>query len=135
MNNSEPLEVRGSGSQARPGLIAKLALLQLLATIVLSLVFCIVFDTRVAVSALFGGLIAALTTLYMAGRLFATRNLVQAPQILVRFYSSVVLKVLFTLLMMAVCIVLIKVSIVPFIVAYLVAAVAVNWLFLLLAEA
>lgn len=135
MNISEPQTGPTTGSKSRPGLIAMLAVWQLLATIILSLIFCIIFDTRVAISALLGGSIAALTSMYMAGRLFATRNVVEAPQILVRFYSSVVLKVLFTLAMMAICIVFIKVSIAPFIIAYLVAAVAVNWLFLLFAKA
>lgn len=131
MNISEPQAGLKFESKSRPGLIVKLALWQSLATVVLSLVLYVCIDTRVAVSAFCGGLVAVLTSLYMASRLFAARKGLQAPEMLVRFYSSVVLKVLFTLAMMTICMVVIKVSIVPFIIAYLVAAVIINLLFLL----
>ncbi len=122
-------------SRSRPGLIVKLAAWQFAGTILFSLVLYVFTDTRVAVSALIGGSIAALTSLYMAGRLFAARarsgQSQSAPQMLARFYASVVLKVLFTLSMMAICIIVIKVSVAPFIIAYLIAAVVINLLFLL----
>ena len=50
---------------------------------------------------------------------------------LARFYASVVLKIVFTLAMMVICITVLKVSLLPFIIAYLIAAVIVNWLMLL----
>lgn len=115
--------------------MVKLAAWQFAGTVLFGLVLYVLTDARVAVSALFGGSIAALTSLYMAGRLFTARarsgESQSAPEMLVRFYVSVVLKVLFTLAMMAICIIVIKVSVAPFIIAYLVAAVAINLLFLL----
>ena len=119
---------------SKPGLVVKLAFLQLLGTAVFSLVLYFCFDSREALSALFGGLIAALASLFFAGRLFATKNDAQAQEIVFRFYFSVAFKVIFTLAMMAICIIVMKVSILPFIIAYLIAAVLVNWLFLLFAE-
>jgi len=58
-----------------------------------------------------------------------------ANERLARFYASAILKVLFTLLMMGILIAVIKVSMLPFIIAYLIAAVIVNLLFLLVADA
>jgi len=112
------------------------AALQALATFVLAVVFLYCFDAREAVSAAFGGAIATVMTLFMAGRLFSAHRLslireVPAGESLVRFYLSVGIKVLFTLVMMAICLIVIKVSVLPFIIAYLVAALLVNWLSLL----
>jgi len=131
MNTFEPQVKPSFESKSRPGLIATLALWQFAGTAVLSLVLYVSFDLGVAISAFLGGSVAALTSLYMAGRLLASKQTVLAPQMLMRFYSSVVLKVLFTLVMMVICIVFIKVLIAPFIIAYLIAAVAINLMFLL----
>lgn len=120
--------------KSKPGLVVKLALLQMLGTVVFSLVLYYCFDTREALSALFGGLIAVGASLFFAGRLFATKHDAQAQEILFRFYFSVAFKVIFTLAMMAICIVVMKVSILPFIISYLIAALLVNWLFLLIDE-
>ena len=120
--------------KSKPGLIVKLALLQTVGTVVFSLVLYYCFDTREALSALFGGLIAAAASLFFAGRLFTTKHDAPAQEILFRFYFSVAFKVIFTLAMMAICIIVMKVSILPFIISYLIAAVLVNWLFLLFAE-
>jgi len=89
------------------------------------------FDTREALSAFLGGSIAAIATIFFASRLFTTRHDAPAGEMLVRFYFSVTFKVLFTLVMMAICIIFIKVSILPFIIAYLLAAVVINLVFLL----
>jgi len=115
-------------------LVLKLALLQFLGTAVFSLVLFYCFDAREALSAFFGGLIAAIASIFFASRLFTTRHDAQAAEMLVRFYFSVTFKVLFTLVMMAICIFFIKVSILPFIISYLIAAVIINWLFLLFAD-
>lgn len=127
MNQAKPQFV----SKSKPGLMLKLAFLQFLGTVVFSLVLLYCFDTREALSAFFGGSIAAIATVFFASRLFTTSVDAQAPEMLVRFYFSVVFKVLFTLVMMAICIMFIKVSILPFIIAYLIAGVVVNLVFLL----
>ena len=121
-------------SQRKSGMIVKLALLQAVGTIAFSGVMYYCFDAREALSALLGGLIAALTSLYMAGRLFTSKDNRPAEEMLARFYASIVLKAVLTIVMMAICIIVMKVSVLPFIVAYFVAAGIINWLFLLIPE-
>lgn len=117
--------------------IFKLAAFQALATLVVCCGVYVYFDTREALSALFGGLVATTMNLFMAGRLFGVSRILKirsmhANEALIRFYISVVLKILFTLTMMVFFIVVIEVSILSFIVTYLIAAVIVNLCFLLL---
>ena len=121
-------------SQRKSGMIVKLALLQAVGTVVFSGVMYYCFDAREALSALLGGLIAALTSLYMAGRLFTSKDNRPAEEMLARFYASIVLKAVLTIVMMAICIIVMKVSVLPFIVAYFVAAGIINWFFLLIPE-
>jgi len=121
-------------SQSKPSEVLKLALLQFVGTFFFSLVLFYCFDTREALSALFGGSIAVLASIFFAGRLYTTKDNAVAEEILVRFYFSVALKVLFTLAMMAICIIVLKVSMLPFIIAYLIAAAVINWLFFLIAD-
>ena len=120
----------------RPSDLLKLAMLQALFTIVFALVLYFCFDARHAVSAVFGGLIASLMTLFMAARLFSSLRIskmreVAAGETLVRFYISVVLKTIFTLMMMVICLIVIKVALLPFIIAYLISAVFINWMCLI----
>ena len=128
MNKSEPQ----FESKSKPGVILKLALLQFVGIVFFSLVLYYCFDTREALSAFLGGLIAVLASIFSAGRLYSTKHNAVAEEMLVRFYFSVALKVLFTLAMMAICVIVLKVSMLPFIIAYLLAAVIINWLFLLI---
>ena len=118
-------------SKPQPGVLLKLALLQTVGTVVFSIAMLVCFDAREALSALFGGAIAIIGSLYSAGRLFSTKQDAIAAEMLVRFYVSVVLKFIFTLAMMAICLIVLKVSLLPFIIAYLLAAVVANWLVLL----
>ena len=120
----------------QPSDLLKLAFLQALFTIVFAIVLYFCFDARHAVSAILGGLIASVMTLFMAGRLFASIRIstireVPAGESLVRFYLSVALKTIFTLVMMVICLIVIEVALLPFIIAYLISAVIVNWLSLL----
>ncbi len=120
----------------RPSDLLKLALLQVIFTIVFALVLYYCFDARYAVSAFLGGLIASVMTLFMAGRLFSSIRItrmreVPAGESLARFYLSVILKSIFTLMMMAICLIIIKVAVLPFIIAYLLSAVIINWMSLL----
>lgn len=121
-------------SQRKSGMIVKLALLQAVGTIAFSCVVYYCFDTREALSALLGGLIAVLSSLYMAGRLFTSKDNRSAEEMLGRFYASVVLKAVLTIVMMGICIVVMKVSVLPFIIAYFIAAAVINWLFLLVPD-
>jgi len=124
-------------SQTKPSAILKLACLQAIGTVVFSLSLYYCFDTREALSALLGGFVATVMSLFMAGRLFASYRIsrlrdVPPGEALIRFYISAVLKILFTVAMMGICIIVMEVSILPFIIAYLIAAVIVNLLFVLL---
>lgn len=118
-------------SKTQPGVLLKLALLQAVGTAVFSMAMLYCFDAREALSALFGGAIAIIGSLYSAGRLFTSKPDAIAAEMLIRFYVSVVLKIVFTLAMMVICLVVLKVSLLPFIIAYLLAAVVVNLLMLL----
>ena len=124
-----------ASTEAKPSVVLKLALLQFLVTLFVSVLVLLVYNQNQALSALCGGSIAAIANLFFAGRLLVTQADLQATQILRRFYRSVSMKVLFTLAMFAICIIAIKVAILPFIITYFVAAMVVNWLFLLIAEA
>ena len=130
-SNARQLEINN-----RPSDLLKLSFLQALFTIVFALVLYFCFDARQAISGLLGGLIASLMTLFMAGRSFAavrisTMREVPAGESLVRFYFSVILKIIFTLVMMAICLIIIEVAVLPFIIAYLISAVIINWMSLL----
>ena len=130
-SNARQLEINN-----RPSDLLKLSFLQALFTIVFALVLYFCFDARQAISGLLGGLIASLMTLFMAGRLFAavrisTMREVPAGESLVRFYFSVILKIIFTLVMMAICLIIVEVAVLPFIIAYLRSAVIINWMSLL----
>jgi F0F1-type ATP synthase assembly protein I len=118
-------------SKSQPSVLLTLALMQLFGTVVFSIAMLVCFDAREALSALFGGGIAIIGSLYSAGRLFFTKQDAVAAEMLIRFYVSVVLKFIFTLAMMAICLIVLKVSLLPFIIAYLISAIVVNWLVLL----
>lgn len=129
------IEVSENKPQSERKVIVLLALMQVFGTVVFSLALYYCFDKREALSALFGGLTAAIANLFFASRLLSHKRQLSeeviAEKILVRFYSSEILKVVFTLIIMSVFIIVIKVSMLPFIIAYLLAAVIINWLFLL----
>ena len=120
-------------SKQTSAMIVKLACLQLVATLCFSAVIYYCYDAHQAISALLGGLIAVLSSVYMAGRLFKSRGR-PAEEMLGLFYSSVVLKAVFVITMMAICIIVVKVSFLSFIVSYFVSAAVVNWLFLLVPD-
>lgn len=118
-------------TKTEPQVLLVLALMQLITTLVFSLALFFLFDLRESLSALLGGLIASLGSLYAAGRLFTAKQDSTAVKSLFRFYASTVIKISFTLMMVAVCVIVLKVSFLPFIVAYLIAAVLVNLMALL----
>lgn len=139
--NTKPVKNRFDrfNKSSNAGAMLKLALLQAAATLVFSGAMYYCYGTGEALSALFGGMTAAIMSVYMASRLFTTHRLasvrdMSATERLSRFYASAILKVLFTLLIMGILIAVIKVSMLPFIIAYLIAAVAINLVFLLYAD-
>lgn len=113
-------------TKTEPKVLLVLALMQLSGTTIFSVVLWGLFDVREGLSAFFGGFIAAFGSVYSAGRLFTTKQSTEAVDSLRRFYASIVIKVVFTLMMVAICVIVIKVSFLPFIVAYLIAAVVIN---------
>ena len=113
-------------TKTEPRVLLMLALLQLGGTLVFSLLLWLIFDLREGLSAFFGGFIAIAGSLYSAGRLFTANQGAEAVETLRRFYASIVVKIVFTLVMVAICVIVIKVSFLPFIIAYLIAAVVVN---------
>ena len=119
-------------SKTQPSVMLRLAVMQLVSTVIFALGMYYWFDAREALSALFGGAIAVIGSVYSAGRLFTTKQDASAAETLLRFYISVVLKIIFTLALMVVCMIVLKVSMLPFIISYLIAAVIVNLLVLLL---
>ena len=134
-HNHDPIEIENVGpmkTQSRPLELLKLALLQLVCSTAFCLILFYCFDAREAISAFLGGLIAVLGSLFSAWQLYRGGQNLQAEEMLARFYVSTVLKIVFSLAMIAICIIFIKVSTLPFIIAYLLAALVVNWLVLLL---
>lgn len=113
-------------TKTEPKVLLKLALMQLVGTVLFSVVLLFIFDVREGLSAFFGGFIATFGSLYSAGRLFTAKQDAEAVDSLRRFYASIVIKIVFTLVMVAICVIVIKVSFLPFIIAYLIAAVVVN---------
>ena len=63
-----------------------------------------------------------------------TDELAPAVEMLQRFYRFEVTKILLTLTMFAICVVVFKVSVLPFIIAYVIAALIVTWLSLLVVD-
>lgn len=122
------------------GSMLTLALLQMVSTIAFSGVMYYCYGIGASLSAFFGGSIAALMSAFMASRMYTTHRIAAVRTMtgnerLARFYAAALLKVLFTLLMMGILIAVIKVTMLPFIIAYLIAAVLVNLCFLLIADA
>lgn len=120
----------------------QLALLQLTCSIAFALTLYVCFTAYVGLSALLGGLVATLATVYVALKVrktvppasSASDELAPAVHMLQRFYRFEVSKVILTLTMFAISVFVIKVSILPFIIAYLLAALIVTWLALLVLD-
>lgn len=123
----------------------QLALLQLICSIAFALTLYVCFTAYVGLSALLGGLVATLATVYVALKVrktvppassvsSASDELAPAVHMLQRFYRFEVSKVILTLTMFAISVFVIKVSILPFIIAYLLAALIVTWLALLVLD-
>ncbi|MEO0369790.1 MAG: ATP synthase subunit I [Pseudomonadota bacterium] len=120
--------------------MAQLAFMQAVCTATFSATLYFCFTAYEAVSAILGGGTAVVANLLLAVKTRADIANISAPdrdedavakELLYRFYRFEVFKVVFTLTIFAICIVVMKVSILAFIIAYLLAALIVTWLSLL----
>ena len=114
--------------------VVKLSFWQLAAAAMLAIGFGFAMNRAAGLAALLGGLISALANLFFAGRLLTSGHVSEqsTPEAkLHRFYRSETMKIIFTLSMFVICLVIVKVPVLPFIIAYLVCAWAINWVFLL----
>ncbi len=98
--------------------VTKLSLIQLVFTVLFSVLTGLIWGLPYAVSALLGGMICVTANLFFAGKLFLSKRYVQPEQILQKFYRSEVLKLLFTFTMFILVFVLIEIKFVAFILAY-----------------
>lgn len=129
-------------SSATTRVLLQLALLQLICSLAFALVLYVCFTAFVGLSALLGGLIAVLANVYVALKVRraveptpeASDELAPSVFMLQQFYRFEVSKVILTLTMFAISVLVIKVSILPFIIAYLVVALIVTWLALLVLD-
>lgn len=112
-------------------IVVRLSCWQAIFTILFAFGMFVFVGKHEAVSALMGGFICSLANLFFAGRLFSSQSEQPPKQMLRRFYRSEALKIVFTLTMFIIAMSIAKVALLPFIVSYLLAALIVNWLFLL----
>jgi ATP synthase protein I len=87
--------------------IRRILLMQFLATITLS-VMLLAFDQTWFWSALAGGMIATLTNMYFAWRVFVKSQESAAEKILVSYYGAEVSKIILTVMLFTAAIVMIK---------------------------
>lgn len=109
---------------------------QLVATILGALISYFWFGQFTAVSFLLGGFACVFANLFAFASFLLKRNTnadepSNAKLMVFRFYMRETMKIVFTLLIFAICILLLKVDILAFIIAYLISAVLINWLYLL----
>lgn len=120
-------------SDALTTLMMKLVLSQAIVTVVISVICLVFYDLRVTLSVFFGGLVPTLANLFVLCRLYLNRNKVlSAKTMLDRFYRSESMKMTLTLAMLVLLIAVVKVAVLPFVIAYFVVALLVNWFFLLI---
>jgi ATP synthase protein I len=109
----------------------RIVLAQFAAALVLAVATGGIWGARAGYSALVGGLIAAVTSLYFALHVFGVR--VSAARAVVRsFYTAEVVKMAITVLLFVAAVVWLKVDFLPLIVAYAL-TLLVYWFALLLA--
>lgn len=113
----------GSHAKARQGTFIIVGL-QLAVTVLASLVAAMVAGRYAAWSALVGGLINVVASLYMALTLFAGRPGVGPQQWLARFLVGEVLKFVITVVLFVFAIVVLKAAFLPLILAYIATYVA-----------
>lgn len=102
--------------------VTKLSLMQLVFTIIFSVLVAVLWGFPHAGSAFLGGIICVTANLFFAGKLYLSKNIEKPEYILHRFYRSEVMKLLFTFAMFTLVFVLLDVHFIAFILAYSFAA-------------
>lgn len=115
--------------QSNQTIANKLALIQLVVTILIATGFWFFQGDKSAISALTGGVICALATWTMAAIMFARKD-ANAGQMLTTFYLGEASKVLITVICFILAFVVLEVKALPFILTYI-AMLIMHWLALL----
>ena len=102
--------------------VTKLSLIQLLFTLVMTVVVTFFWSKSHGFSALLGGLICTSANLFFASKLFFGNQTNDPKTILRQFYRSEALKIAFTIAMFILILKLISIEFLPFILAYFFAA-------------
>lgn len=103
------------------------ACIQLLATLLVAVSALIFVDTHSAYSAVVGGGINTLVTLYFASKVFSVRIGAPAAKIAQTFYVGEVVKILLTVVLFSIALLWLKVAPLPLLLAYM-AALMAYWL-------
>lgn len=98
--------------------VTKLALMQLVFTLILTMLIAVFWGWSYAYSALLGGMICALANLFFAGKLFFSKSIVNPEQILQKFYRSEALKLMFIITMFVLVFLMVEIKFLAFILAY-----------------
>ena len=101
--------------------------IQLLVTLLIAMISLVLSDFRAAYSAVIGGGISAIVTLYFASRVFSARMGSPAAKIARAFYIGEVVKLLLTILLLSIALLWLHVSPLPLLLAYM-AALLAYWL-------
>jgi ATP synthase protein I len=105
----------------------KIIAIQLLVTLLIAAVSLVLSDFRAAYSAVVGGGISAIVTLYFASKVFSARIGSPAAKIARAFYIGEVVKLLLTVLLLSAALLWLHVSPLPLLLAYM-AALMAYWL-------
>ena len=98
--------------------VTKLSLMQLVFTVLLTVLVGLVWGISSATSSFLGGIICVIANLFFASKLFLSKHFVRPEEILQKFYRSEVLKLIFTFTMFVLVFVLVDINFAAFIVAY-----------------
>ncbi|HAS84402.1 MAG TPA: F0F1 ATP synthase assembly protein I [Verrucomicrobia bacterium] len=105
----------------------KIIAIQLLVTLLIAMISLLLSDVHAAYSAVVGGGISTIVTLYFASKVFSARIGSPAARIARAFYIGEVVKLLLTILLLSIALLWLHVSPLPLLLAYM-AALLAYWL-------
>jgi len=105
----------------------KIIAIQLLVTLLIAMISLLLSDVHAAYSAVVGGGISTIVTLYFASKVFSARIGSPAAKIARAFYIGEVVKLLLTILLLSIALLWLHVSPLPLLLAYM-AALLAYWL-------
>ncbi|MDQ5910235.1 MAG: synthase protein [Pseudomonadota bacterium] len=105
----------------------KIIAIQLLVTLLIAIISLLLSDVHAAYSAVVGGGISTIVTLYFASKVFSARIGSPAAKIARAFYIGEVVKLLLTILLFSIALLWLHVSPLPLLLAYM-AALLAYWL-------